>query len=889
MRIQDIPAEAVYGALVTDPQGLSRVEAARRLAEFGANRVERVAPVSLPLRFVRQFIHLFAVVLWLAAGLALFAEIQQPGQGMGTLAVAIVLVILINGGFSFLQEYRSERALESLVLLLPLKVKVRRGGELIEVEADNLVPGDVVLLEEGNAVPADCRVVRSMGMQVNLASITGESVPVVRDAEADADTEAGSARNVLPAGATIAAGEAEAVVFATGMRTMLGGIAHLTQTAGRQSSPLQQEVVRLSRIITVLAGVSGAAFFAIGMAGGMATWHAAIFAIGLMVANVPEGLLPTVTLALAMAGRRLAARNVLVRKLTGVETLGSTTVICTDKTGTLTENRMLARQAFIAGQLTAPEAVAGSGLAGRLILETAGLCQTLDVVDGKLVGDPTEIALVELAGGKPAGEPVDGLSFDSTRRRMALLYPHQTGVVLHVKGALDSLLPLCTQMAGSAETAPITAAQRKHLLQVEGEMAQAGMRILALARREMDATLPKEEWERDLVLLGLIGLQDPPRPEVPDAVARCHAAGIKIIMVTGDHPRTAEAVARQIGLVQRQHPRVIVGDHLQRMSKTQLQLALDAPEIIFARTRADQKWRIVEALQTKGEVVAVTGDGVNDAPALKQADIGIAMGGSGTDVARQAADMVLLDDNFASIVAAVEEGRAVFDNIRKFLTYILTSNIPEIVPYLLFAVFNVPLGLTVAQILAIDLGTDMVPALALAVESPRTDVMNRPPRARHQRLIDTALLLRAYAFLGPLQAAGAMAAFFLVLDGGGWSLGKEMPTDSALYLQATTACLATVVIMQMANLFVCRSRDQSAFRLSSRTNALIPVGLAFEAALIVALVYSPLGNALFATAPLMGADWLRAGLFAGLFLLLEEIRKAIMRHAPWKSSTNTET
>lgn len=877
MRIQDLAAEAVYGALVTRPEGLSGAEAAQRLAEFGPNRVERIAPVSLWLRFIRQFTHLFAVVLWLAAGLALLSEFRQPGQGMGTLAVAIVLVVVINGGFSFLQEYRSERALESLILLLPLKVKVRRGGELVEVEADNLVPGDVVLLEEGNAVPADCRVVRSMGVQVDLASITGESVPVVRDADADPDVDPSSARNILPAGADIAAGEAEAVVFATGMRTMLGGIAHLTQTAGRQTSPLQQEVIRLSRIITVLAAVSGGAFFAIGMLGGMKIWHAAIFAIGLMVANVPEGLLPTVTLALAMAGRRLAARNVLVRKLTGVETLGSTTVICTDKTGTLTENRMLARQVFIAGRLVAPEAVAESGLAGRLILETASLCQTLDVVDGKLVGDPTEIALVEMAGGKPPGEPVDGLSFDSTRRRMALLYPQGKGVVLHVKGALDSLLPLCTQVAGSAGAVQLTKAGREQVLQAEEEMAQAGMRVLALARREMDADVPKGEWEGDLVLLGLVGLQDPPRPEVPDAVARCHAAGIKIIMVTGDHPRTAEAVARQIGLVQRPHPRVIIGDHLQRMSKTQLQLALNAPEIIFARTRADQKWRIVEALQTKGEVVAVTGDGVNDAPALKQADIGIAMGASGTDVARQAADMVLLDDNFASIVAAVEEGRAVFDNIRKFLTYILTSNIPEMAPYLLFAVFNVPLGLTVAQILAIDLGTDMVPALALAVETPRTDVMNRPPRARTERLIDTALLLRGYGFLGPLQAAGAMAAFFLVLQGGGWSLGDDVPVDAALYLRATTACLATVVVMQMANLFACRSRDQSAFHLAVRTNWLIPVGLVFEGILIATLVYSPVGNALFATAPLMWGDWLWAGAFAGMFLLLEEVRKKIAR------------
>ncbi|EME70710.1 HAD superfamily P-type ATPase [Paramagnetospirillum caucaseum] len=880
MRIQDLPVDAVYDALVTGPEGLSAAEAARRLAEYGINQVERIAPESLPLRFARQFTHLFAVVLWLAAALAFFAETFQPGQGMGTLGIAIILVIAINGSFSFFQEYRSERALESLILLLPLKIKARRGGELVEVPATQLVPGDVVVLEEGNAVPADCRVVRSMGVQVNLASITGESVPVVRDADADPHAELGAARNVLPAGADIAAGEAEAVVFATGMRTMLGAIAHLTQTAGQQASPLQKEVLRLSRIITVLAMGSGVAFFAIGMSGGMDIWHASIFAIGLMVANVPEGLLPTVTLALAMASRRLARKNVLVRKLTGVETLGSATVICTDKTGTLTENRMRARQVFMAGRLMEADAVADAGLAGKLALETAALCQTLDVVDRQLVGDPTEIALVELAGGMPAGEPLDGISFDSTRRRMALLYAGESGAVLHVKGALEALLPLCGRVADSDGVRSIAETDRKALLQAEIDMAEAGMRVLALARREMAPGTAKELWEQDLVLLGLIGLQDPPRPEVPDAVARCRGAGIKVIMVTGDHPRTAEAVARQVGLVTRRHPRIIVGDHLQRMSKTQLQLALDAPEIIFARTRADQKWRIVDALQAKGEVVAVTGDGVNDAPALKQADIGIAMGASGTDVARQAADMVLLDDNFASIVAAIEEGRAVFDNIRKFLTYILTSNIPEMVPYLLFAVFNVPLALTVVQILAIDLGTDMVPALALAVERPRAGVMTRPPRARGERLIDSALLARAYGFLGPLQAAGAMAAFFLVLTGGGWSWGRELPVDSALYLRATTACLATVVVMQMANLFACRSHDLSAFRPSPGTNRLIPAGLIFEGALIAALVYSPLGNTLFATVPLAAADWLRAGLFAALLLLAEEARKLVIRLSP---------
>lgn len=872
MRIQEIPTEAVYEALASSANGLSASEAARRLAEYGPNQVERVQTSPLWLSFVRQFTHLFAIVLWAAAAMAGLAEIQQPGEGMGLLAIAIILVILINGGFAFWQEYRSERALESLRKLLPHKVKVRRDAIVAEVFTENLVPGDLVLLGEGDSVPADCRLVHAVGVQVNMAAVTGESVALGRDAQPDTHVDLTSAGNILTAGSSIVSGETEAVVFATGMRTLLGGIAHLTQTAGEQPSPLQREVVHLSRIIAGLAAGLGVVFFAIGVSLGMSWWQASIFAIGLMVANVPEGLLPTVTLALAMAGQRLAAKKVLVRKLAAVETLGSTTVICTDKTGTLTENRMVAREVFVDGERLSLDQAKE---AGRLLFETASLCHTIELVDGRLTGDPTEIAMVEMAGGPSLAQPLNGIAFDPARRRMSLLYAGGEGGVLHVKGALDAVLPLCRFITDSKGERPLTDADRTMIREAETAMADAGLRVLALARRELPAGTLKDQWEGDLVFLGLVALEDPARAEVPAAIVQCRRAGIKVVMVTGDHPRTAEAIARKIGLVKRHHPRIIVGEHLQRMSKTQLQLALDSPELIFARTRADQKWRIVEALQAKGAVVAVTGDGVNDAPALKQADIGIAMGISGTEVAREAADMILLDDNFASIVAGIEEGRTVFDNIRKFLTYILTSNIPEIVPYLLFAVLDVPLALTVIQILAVDLGTDMLPALALAVEKPEREVMDRPPRARGQRLIDTALLGRAYGFLGLIQAVGAMTAFFAILMGGGWSWGAT--PDPGLYRQATTACLATIVIMQMANLFICRSRTHSALVRNPFGNRMIPMGLAFEGCLIVAIVYSPLGNALFATAPLPADAWVRAAAFALGLLAAEEARKAFVR------------
>ncbi len=399
--------------------------------------------------------------------------------------------------------------------------------------------------------------------------------------------------------------------------------------------------------------------------------------------------------------------------------------------------------------------------------------------------------------------------------------------------------------------------------------------MLGFAYRELQAGGSSDG--AGMTFSGLVGLRDPPRPEVPDAVQRCRSAGIKVIMVTGDHPQTAVAIAREIGLVRTEEPVVIHGDRLQRMSDAQLRIALDAPEILFTRVTADQKMRVVEALKAKGQVVAVTGDGVNDAPALKAAHIGIAMGLSGTDVAKEAADMVLLDDNFASIVDAVEEGRAVYQNIRKFLTYILTSNVPELVPYLAFVLFRIPLPLTVIQILAVDLGTDMLPAVALGAERPHRSLMDQPPRPRDERLLAWPVLARAYLWLGLLQAAAAMAAFFIVLRSGGWTYGEMLQARDPLYLQATTACLAAIVVAQVVNVFACRHPQVSMFRLGVLSNPLLLVGVAAEILLLLAIVYTPLGNAAFGTAAFAAATWQPLIGFAIVFGLLEELRKLVQR------------
>ena len=889
MHIHRLTADEALASLKTSPAGLAQTEAARRLAEFGPNHVEEVGREHLLLGFAREFTHFFAIILWAGAALAFLAEHFDPGQGMVRLGLAIVGVIVINGIFSFWQEYKAERAVAALRQLLPQKVKARRGGEIVEMRASGLVPGDIVLLEEGSLVPADCRLVEAFALRVNTATVTGESLPKARNTEPSMEESPLFAKNIALAGTSVVSGQARAVVYATGMRTEFGKIAHLTQTAGEASSPLQREIARLSRIVTALATGMGVAMFFIGEALGLPTWENLLFAIGIIVANVPEGLLPTVTLSLAMATQRMAKRNALVRHLPAVEALGSTTTICCDKTGTLTQNRMSVRRLWLGGGFVEPADLAAQprlAQENRQLFVNAALCHNLNEVDDhgqrKLLGDPMEVALAGM-GRQAAGGPeglsdfarIDEIPFDTDRKRMSVLCATPQGRVLYCKGAPETVLAACDLVQFDAGIAPLDAAAKTRLLAAQDVMTEAGLRVLAFAHCATEDGMPAEE--RGMTLTGLVGLEDPPRTEVPEAISRCATAGIRIIMVTGDHPRTALAIAREIGLVKTEQPVVVGGDELRRMSPAQLQLVLDAKEIIFARVAAEQKMLIVQALKKKGEIVAVTGDGVNDAPALKTADIGIAMGIAGTDVAKEAADLILLDDNFASIVAAIEEGRAVFENIRKFLTYILSSNIPELVPYLAFVLFRIPLPLTIIQILAVDLGTDMLPALALGAEKPDPGVMSRPPRARGERLLSWGLIARAYLFLGVLEAAASMAVFFFVLDAAGWRYGELPGKTDPLYLQATTACLAAIVATQVANVFLCRHPLKSSLSFSPFSNALILPGIAAELGMILFIVYTPAGNWLFGTAPIGPEVWLLAGFFAALMWALEEVRKIWLR------------
>ena len=886
--ISRLSNDDVLKILQTESSGLSGREAQRRLARYGPNRIEKGRRDNPVLAFLKQFVNLFTIILSVAAALALMAEWTAPGQGMAKVAVAILVVIVVSGTFSFWQEYRAERTLAELRRLLPEQTHAVRERKTIPLAIDQLVPGDIVLLGQGDHVPADCRLIEAFGVQVNTSVITGESFASSRDASpCDIDDPLHS-RNVLLAGTSMLAGQARAVVFATGMRTEFGKVAHLTAIARWTTSPLHDELAHLSRWIAILSILIGALFFIVGRFVGVPFWDAFIFAIGIIVAMVPEGLLPTLTLALVLATQRMARRHVLIRHLPSVGTLGCTTVICTDKTGTLTQNRMRVKHLFVNEQhhafdpSTPPH---GLGESCAPFFLVAGHCHDLresqHLAAPVLLGDPMEIALAEMARvvlpSMAKTERMHEVPFDSDRMRMATVHATPDGPVLYCKGAPETISPLCDRVLLDGIPEPLSPRRRAVMQAAQDAMAQQGLRVLALAYRPLASHWNTGVLESALVWAGLVGIEDPPRPEVQDALRKCREAGVRVIMTTGDHPRTALAIAREVGLVQSAAASVITGDTLHRMSHTELLRLLDTPEVLFARISAEQKMRVVDALKQRGHVVAVTGDGVNDVPALKNAHVGVAMGIMGTDVAKEAADIVLLDDNFASIVNAIEEGRAVFENIRKFLTYILTHNVPELVPYLAFSLFAIPLPLTPIQILSIDMGTDSLTALGLGTERPDPRVMRRPPRPQGDRLFNAALALRAYLFLGVIEAAAAMTAFFFVLRAAGWTYGQSLADSDPLYLQATTACLSAIIVMQIVNVFLCRSSTLSVWSTGLRGNPLILWGVVLEVALIVLIVYTTWGNVIIGTAPISGRVWLVVLPFAIALLALEELRKWLTR------------
>jgi magnesium-transporting ATPase (P-type) len=862
--VTETRAQAAAGGAVQ--HGLTQAAAAARLAADGPN--ELPAPRRIPAwrRLAAEMFHFFALLFWVAGGLAFVA-------GMPQLGVAVFLVVVLNGVFAFVQEERAEHATERLRDLLPRRVTVVRDGVQAQIEATEVVTGDTVLLREGDRVSADLRLDVVHALALDTSTLTGESVP-----------SHPAVGDPALAGCFVVEGEAAATVVATGAHTRLAGIASLTRAQQRAPSPLHLELVRVSRIIAAVAVTMGTAFFGLAVLVGMPPSDGFLFAVGVTVALVPEGLLPTVTLSLAIGAQRMARRHALVRRLEAVETLGSTTFICTDKTGTLTRNEMAVVEVWVPGGRAVIEGAGyepvgalrceppGAAPAVRELARAALRCSSGRVVqrDGRWVarGDPMEAALDALArrtGIDEAAEARDApevarFPFDARRRRMSVV----AGERLHVKGAPDAVFPRCTVPEGATEA-----------LQA---LAGRGLRVLAVAVRDLGgapAPPTAAEAERDLTLLGLVALEDPPRPHAAAAIAACRKAGIKVAMVTGDHPETARAVAREVGLLDEEHELVVVGRSLPA-DEAVLGALLDRDGAVVARVSPEDKLRIARALRGRGHVVAMTGDGVNDAPALNEAAIGVAMGRSGTDVAREAADLVLLDDDFATIVAAVEQGRSTFSNIRRFLTYHLTDNVAELTPFVAWALSGgrFPLALGVLQILALDIGTDVLPSLALGAEPPAQGVLERPPIRHH--LLDRPVLARVFGVLGPVEAAVELAAFLAVFVAAGWRPGDSFPGGSTL-LAASGAAFTAVVLGQAANAFACRSTRWPPWKLGWAANRLLLGAVAAALAMLVAFLFVPPIADLLDHAPPEPAGLAVALLAIPAVLAADAVHKAVLR------------
>jgi sodium/potassium-transporting ATPase subunit alpha len=671
-----------------------------------------------------------------------------------------------------------------------------------------------------------------------MATLTGESLPIRKQAARCPRALPADPEQTVFAGTTVISGNGAAVVYATGAKTEFGRIASLATEVHKRPTPMQLEIIRITRILTLAALIVGGIFFVLGFLSGRGFFVAAIFALSLIVANVPEGMLPTITLSLSVASQNMARRNALIKNLDSVQTLGSVTVICTDKTGTLTRNQMSAKVICLAGgeeiHITGEGyfskrefAISNEGEDSRQRLEWLLLAGVLNcrakVTADDTSGDPTEIAIV--AAARQAGietegyEKVSEIPFTSDRKMMSTLVKKGGETFIFTKGAPEVIVPIATTYLDKNSTpVPLDPATRDKVAKKAELMGREAYRVLAVAYR-------KGTEENDLVLLGLIGFLDLPRAEVADAVKTCYTAKIRVMVLTGDNPVTAAAVAKRIGL---RVDRTFTGDELLTVPDDELARLLKTEDILFARMHPDQKLRIAKILQENGEIVAMTGDGVNDAPALKKADIGIAMGERGTEVAKEAADMILIDDNFASIVAAVEEGRTIYFNIKKFVTYILSSNVPEIVPYILQFFLKIPLPLSVIQILSIDLGSDMLPGLALGSERPEKGIMERPPVGKNEKILDREVFKRGYFFIGVIEAAAAMTAFLGFLFLNGWVYGDMSIAGTPLHYQAMTMTLLGAITCQLANVWTLRSWELSAFRPGLFGNRLLLLAIAVE-------------------------------------------------------------
>jgi P-type Ca2+ transporter type 2C len=915
-------ASDLIGALGTDERrGLTEEDARARLARYGPNELASEKPIPAWRRFLSQFQDVLVILLLIATGISAALWVIERDAALPYEAIAIFAVVLLNAAMGYVQESRAEAAVAALRAMSAADASAIRDGERRSVPASEIVPGDIILIEEGDTIPADGRLIESAALQTAEAPLTGESMPVTKSTAAiPQDVPLGDRDNMVFSGTAATYGHGKAVVTATGMHTEMGKIAGLLKATPDEATPLQRELDRtgkvLGLVVIVIAVVMIATIIIVeDVRGAGALFDVLILGVALAVAAVPEGLPAVVTAVLSIGVQRMARRHAIVRHLAAVETLGAATVIASDKTGTLTKNEMTVRVVVTAsgrvsfdGSGYAPDGTAhadgGGPIEGPLRLEVERALAVADRANNAAVqerdgrwtvqGDPTEGALLVAARKCGLSEAaldkrlprVGEVPFSSERKLMSTIHrdteQEHAGIVF-TKGAPDILLARCAFELVGKERGPLTGPRREEILQTNEALAGEALRTLGVAARWLEedalakhAARPDEQVEQGLVFAGLIGMIDPPRPEATAAVARARSAGIRPIMITGDHPRTASVIARELGISD--DGRTTTGAELEKLSAEALSRTA-ADVSVYARVNPEHKLRIVDALKRSGAVVAMTGDGVNDAPALKKADIGVAMGITGTDVSKEAADMVLSDDNFASIVAAVEEGRAIFANIRKFLRYLLSSNVGEVMTMFFGVLFAAQIGLDVGggavvlpllatQILWINLVTDGPPALALGLDPPDDTLMEQPPRPTGERVI-TAAMWRGIILVGMIMAAGTLFVLDVSLPGG-------LIQGNGDLRYAQTMAFTTLMLFQMFNVVNARSDEQSAF-VHLFTNKWLWAALIGSVVLQVVVVYVPFLQNAFGTTPLSAGDWLFSGGVASSVLWIREATKVLTR------------
>ncbi|MDI6655049.1 MAG: calcium-transporting P-type ATPase, PMR1-type [Candidatus Hydrothermarchaeota archaeon] len=848
-----LKVEEVFERLETSPRGLSAIEAKERLKKFGYNELKEAKKISPFEIFVAQFKNV--LILILLAAVAISAAIGEAAD-----AAVIFIIVFFAAVLGFVQEYKAERAMEALKKLAAPTARVLRGGWEAGIPAREVVPGDVVLLRMGGKIPADARLIEAVNLKVEESALTGESVAVEKVTHAiAAEAVLGDRKNLVYMGTSVAYGRGKGIAVATGMKTEFGKIASMLQEVEKRRTPLQENLDRLGKTLVNVALVVVAIIVALGIMRGEEILTMFIWGVALAVAVVPEALPAVVTISLAVGVQRMVKRNALIRKLPAVETLGSTSVICSDKTGTLTQDKMTVRRIYVndrkievEGKPVKPDEHL------TMLLRIAALCNDAKLLENEIRGDPTEGALLVAAakGGIFQEEEnlrfprVGEIPFTSERKRMTTLH----GKVAYSKGAPEVILNSCNRIYRDGEEKRLTKSEREKILGVAKDMAGKALRVLGFAYGEA---------ESGMVFVGLAGMIDPPREEVKEAIEKCRNAGIKSVMITGDHKFTALAIANELGLLEK--GLALDGAEFDKLGEEEFERIAEDVEV-YARVSPEHKLRVVDALSKKGHIVAMTGDGINDAPALKKADVGIAMGITGTDVTKEAADMVLLDDNFASIVAAVEEGRGVFGNIKKYLMYLLSSNLGEILLMSAAILAGLPLPLIAIQILYVNLATDGLPAIALSVDPPEPDIMRRPPRNPKQGIFTRHVV--GLIGIGGVWSASVNLGIFL------WALNSGRSL-----IEAQCMVFVTLIIIQFFKAFNYRSDRLSIFKIGLFTNKWLIAAIAWECIILLLVVYLPFLQAPFNTYSLSIQDWAIA-IFAALtiFPVLETAKFAARRN-----------